>query len=120
MSENEKIDRETAELQNPDNWDYDSAELHPPVKNRRTVVSVSLPSADFQLINAYAERMGMRVSEMIRKAALEKASPQEGSVVFQWAGSTYGTYAIQSELDAFTVVEAEVSEQEKRLMMLVL
>ena len=55
MSEKETVDQETAELQNPENWDYDSAELHPRSKKRRTVVSVAFPNEDLQVVNSPSE-----------------------------------------------------------------
>ena len=63
------------ELRNPDTWDLGNAVTQPPIKNRRSVVSVAFPSADFQTVAREARRLGKKVSAFIREAALGAAKP---------------------------------------------
>ena len=61
------------DLENTENWALEEAELRPPVQGRRAVVSVSMPSDDFALVARSARQAGMKTSEFIRVAAIEKA-----------------------------------------------
>ena len=61
------------ELQNPDNWDFEKAEAKPGVKRGRAVVSVAFSRDDFERVAEFAEAFGMKVSEFIRGAALDRA-----------------------------------------------
>ena len=59
-------------LRNPDEWaDDGDAELRPPVKPARAVVSVAFPREDLERVSTEARRKGMKLSEYIRTAALE-------------------------------------------------
>jgi hypothetical protein len=73
VSEN-GIEREMSDLEQAETWDFDKAELHPPSKGNRVVVSVAFPRPGFAQVEKCAEHLGMRVSEFIREAALEKAT----------------------------------------------
>ena len=83
--------RETMELEDSMNWDLDNPEKSGPVKNRRTVVSVSFPSSDFQVVAAVARRTGFSTSQFIREAAMAKASPGYVEATVEWAGGTAPT-----------------------------
>jgi len=61
------------ELQDESFWDWESATWQPPVVNPRAVVSVSFPSADFQVVARAAEAAGLKLSEFIREAAIAAA-----------------------------------------------
>jgi len=63
-------------LQEPAAWDDDSAEILPPVKAPRAIVSVAFARPDFERVAEYARRHGMKTSEFIRAAALERATDQ--------------------------------------------
>lgn len=67
-------EQELRELQDPAAWDDESVEVLPPVKAPRAIVSVAFSRADLGQIAAYAQRHGMKLSEFIRKAALELAA----------------------------------------------
>ena len=112
MSEKESIDQETAELQSPDNWEFDAGVLHRASKKRRTVVSVAFPNEDLQLVSAYAERIGVKVSVMIREAAIEKAS-SVNETSWSWAGGSSGSYFMPSGTDNFTHVSVGVTVEEE-------
>ncbi len=101
--------REEGELESPAAWDLERAEKRPAVKSPRAVVSVALPRSDFELVSAAAERAGMRLSEFIRKAAMEKASEQARIVLLYWAGSTSGTYLVLDRFQPFTQASSRVS-----------
>jgi hypothetical protein len=72
-------DKELAELQSPNSWDFGEAERRPGVKRARAVVSVAFSREDFDRVATCAEQLGKRTSEFIREAALERANRQMGS-----------------------------------------
>ena len=59
----------------PQSWDLDNPVRSGPVKDRRTVVSLSFPSSAFQIVAAAAHQSGLSTSQFIREAAVTKASP---------------------------------------------
>ncbi len=63
-------------LEDPDNWDYDRAERRPGVIGAQAVVSVTFGREDLDIVTQCAEALGMRTSEFIRQAALERAGHQ--------------------------------------------
>ena len=62
------------ELENAENWDFDSAETRPPVKAARAVVSVPFSRQDYEKVALCAEQTGERISEFIREGALQRAA----------------------------------------------
>ncbi|HEY7068044.1 MAG TPA: hypothetical protein VII06_41720 [Chloroflexota bacterium] len=66
-------DEELAELQDPDYWDWESAERHPPNPNARAVVRVHMSSADFREIMAGVRASGSTLEAFMREAALDRA-----------------------------------------------
>ncbi len=62
------------ELQEPQNWDWETAATHAPAKQPRAVVSVAFLRQDFEQLAAYARQEGRTVSAVIREAALEKSN----------------------------------------------
>ncbi len=56
-------------------WDFDTAVIQPPIANRRSVVSVAFPAADFQTVAREARRLGVKLSAYIREAALRAVEP---------------------------------------------
>lgn len=72
-------DKELADLQNADSWDFGEAERRPGVKGARAVVSVAFSREDFDHVTACADQISKRTSEFIREAALERASRLMGS-----------------------------------------
>ena len=70
-------DKDLAKLQDTDNRDYDKAEIHEPVRNPRTVLSVAFNRADFLRVTECARQVGMRTSEFVREAALSVARKQQ-------------------------------------------
>jgi len=91
------------DLENPDNWNLDSAEIKPPVRNRRAIVSVALPSDDFQLISKCAQALGMKLSEFLRTAAIEKCQPDNRITEVVFTGSSVqGNVVLQTKLAGLT------------------
>lgn len=84
-----KIDRE---LENSDNWDYERPIVREPVKAPRVVVSVAFHRPDFARVSQAAERSGMKTSEFIREAAIEKATGQGGATVIYFSGTPGAEY----------------------------
>ncbi len=66
-------DRELLELKDPRNWDLEAPVTREGVKNPRAVVSVALAREDFELVTRVARMSGMKTSEFIREASLERA-----------------------------------------------
>ena len=83
---------ELEDLEKPDNWDFDNAVEHPPVRGRRAIVSVAFPRDDFQLVSGTAAQLGMKTSEFIRKAAIDKASTSAEILSIAWIGGTAGQF----------------------------
>ena len=83
---------ELAELQDPDTWE-DGGIVRPAVKSPRAIVSVAFSREDFDNVAAYAERHGMKTSEFIRRAALERTSPNERGTVVSATGGVQTSYA---------------------------
>ncbi len=87
-------DQEASNLEEMQNWDLDNPVKSDPVKNRRTVVSVSFPSKAFQVVAAAADQAGLSTSKFIRDAAIAKASPAYVDVVSFWAGGNVPVVAL--------------------------
>jgi uncharacterized protein (DUF1778 family) len=68
--------RSDQSLEDPNSWDFENAEAKPPVKRRRAVISVALPPEDLALVANMARVHGMKLSEFIRDAAVQRASAQ--------------------------------------------
>lgn len=62
------------ELMDDANWDHGSAEVHPPVKNPRAVVSVAFSHNEFDQVSRMATAAGMKTSAFIRYCALSRRS----------------------------------------------
>ncbi len=67
------------DLQNPDSWDFDAAELHQPAKRPRAVVSVAFQRDEYDRMVDLAQRYGMRTSEYIREAALGRITVRQAT-----------------------------------------
>lgn len=65
-------DKELEELQDDGNWDQGPGTVQPPVMNARAVVSVAFSRRDLDRVSLRAEELGMKTSEFIRQAALER------------------------------------------------
>ena len=65
-------DKETEDLRNPDNWDWESAEWHEPVKEPGTVIAVRFAGEDASRIFHYAKIKRQRVTDFIRDTVLER------------------------------------------------
>lgn len=104
-----KSDDDTA-LENAEEWDFDRAELSKPAPSRRTVVSVSVSRDDFDRLSSHAERIGMRTSEFIRRAALAQMRRPARAVIFSASGSG-GSMIFTSAPVAKTDVWGQVNQE---------
>ncbi len=70
-----------SELQSEETWEFGD-EVETPVRPRkaRAVVSVSFPGDDFERVDEYAERHGLKISELIRRATLLYVSGRRRAV----------------------------------------
>ena len=76
------------QLEDPEQWDWEHAEVHLPVKSPRVVLSVAFPSQHFEIVARCAEQMGKKLSEFVREAALERVAREYG-----WASFTLPSVA---------------------------
>ena len=68
-------DAEIAELRDdPEMWDYEHPEYPPPVENPVAVVAVRFDADDFTTVARCADELGMKLTEFVREAALEKVA----------------------------------------------
>jgi len=95
------------DLQNEETWDLDAAERREPVANRRAVVSVAFASKDLAVVSAAARESGMKVSEFIREAAVERANGA------RWLLAISRTFSLSTSarLNGIQVTETMVSSQ---------
>ena len=80
--------KELTELESDETWNHDRGELRPPVKNRRTVVSVAFPRDDLETVGRAAEQRRMKLSEFIRRAAVDQAITRAVVTSIVWEGTT--------------------------------
>jgi hypothetical protein len=67
---------ELEELQNPETWEDVDAPVQSVTKPPRAIVSVAFSCEDFETIVEAAQQHGMKTSEFIRRATLEKTFPR--------------------------------------------
>lgn len=72
---------ELDEVQHPETWTDEAEGARPAVKAPRAVVSVAFSRDDFQQVAASAKQHGMKTSEFIRRATLERVSSGQGQAV---------------------------------------
>lgn len=107
---NKERDRE---LENSENWDYQHLVVKKPVNTSRVVVSVAFPHADFALVSTHAERLGKKVSEFIREAAIEKATGQGGASIVHGSGGTGALWYVEQMPTITRVASSLIQEFEK-------
>ena len=93
-------DERIEELKDPNEWDFESAEVHRPVKKPRAIVSVAFPREDFELVSERASQLGMKTSEFIRVAAIEKASVKAEVYEMAWHGGSSVSFFVMGNLSA--------------------
>jgi hypothetical protein len=76
--------RDPRQLEHEDEWDLENAARMPPVRGRRTIVSVAFPPSDFQIIANVSASLQVPVSQFIREAAVEKAQAQTTIKSLTW------------------------------------
>ncbi len=85
---------------NPENWDFENAERRPPAQRGRAIVSVAFNRDDFEAIGEAAEEFGMKLSEFIRHAALDRARPHVlvfGALATEARGPAAGAHIEEPE-----------------------
>lgn len=97
------MSNQDSELRNPENWDVDRAVVRPGIKNARAVVSVAFSREDFERVTDAAQKSGVKTSEFIREAALNKADILATVTDFGLHGfSGYTSVLVQGELSSGT------------------
>jgi hypothetical protein len=106
---------DTSKLENLEESDFDNAEIYRPnERKRRAVVSVAFSSEDFERV-ARAAR-GMKTSEFIRNAALEKINPRGGSAQFTPGGVAEASVMANLEIGPDTQGTTLISGDEGQLI----
>ncbi|MGH2534798.1 MAG: hypothetical protein ACRDJW_21270 [Thermomicrobiales bacterium] len=67
-------EQELRELQDPATWDDKSDEILQPARSPRAVVSVAFGKEDFARVAQHARESGMKTSEFIRLATLDRVA----------------------------------------------
>lgn len=98
---------------NPESWDFDNAELRQPERAGRTVVSVSMSRDEFQLVGEYADQIGMKTSEFLRKAALARVRGTRRGVIYS-ASAGGGSMILNVSIAPTTEVSGKIIAQESR------
>ena len=70
-------DAELAELQDPETWDWESAQRYPPNPNAGAVVRVRIPHVEFGEIADAARAAGVTLATFLREAALKEARARQ-------------------------------------------
>ena len=81
MREDEQV------LRKAETWDADQVVVNRGVPRPRAVVSVAFSRDDFETVSGVANSRGMKTSEFIRTAALDKARAVT-EVTLGWAGAS--------------------------------
>jgi hypothetical protein len=97
----------------PKDWDFDNAEIRPPVRGRRAIVSVAFPAEDFQVVAKTAEALGMKLSEFIREAAVSRTRQADSSPTTVIAGVSMGI-VVEAKLAPVTKLAGLVEQVEDK------
>jgi hypothetical protein len=96
---------ELEELQSAESWEDTDETVQPSSKSARAIVSVAFSREDFETVVEYARQHGMKTSEFIRRAALEKTTPKRVEpLVVSVTGAVYTEYVTVSAPRAKTTV----------------
>jgi hypothetical protein len=99
---------ELEELQSAETWEGTGETVRPSPKSARAIVSVAFSREDFETIAEYARQHGMKTSEFIRRATLDKVTPKrEEPVVFSVTGAVFTGYVSVSAPRAKTKVSTK-------------
>ncbi len=98
-------------LEDAETWAFEKAEMQPPVKGRRAVVSVAFPREEFDLVDECAERSGMKLSEFIRKAALSRVSNRSALAAPPVISGSSGLVIITPGLASTTQASVGVAQE---------
>ena len=77
-------------LENPEVWDLEAKSKVKASTGQRVVVSVAFPGVEFDKVAEAADRFGMKTSQFIRTAAIEKASEEPKVSVLQLTSGNVG------------------------------
>ena len=87
-------DEEVQNLEDPRAWDQENAVTVRPKRKVRAVVSVAIPAEAFDQISESAERAGMKLSEFIRDAAMEKTASLSRMESIELSGTSLGALVV--------------------------
>lgn len=90
---------EQNELNEQSDMDWSSATQQKTRRRSRAVVSVGFSTDDFDRLDRHVERRGMKISEFIREAALERLGKEQSPVTISAAFAAAAYYAPQAKAD---------------------
>jgi hypothetical protein len=100
--------KELEELQSAESWEETGETVGPSPKSARAIVSVAFSREDFETVAEYARQHGMKTSEFIRRAALDKTTPKRlDPLVVSVTGAVYTGYVTASAPRAKTKVSTK-------------
>ena len=102
-----------SELQNQDIWDIDQAEVRPATHKPRAVVSVAFNRDDFNRVTEAAQRSGVKTSEFIREATLDRAAMLTTVTEFVWGGFSlkFNSVMIQARTPSGTSTRSRLTRE---------
>jgi hypothetical protein len=104
--------KQNSELERLETWDNNKVEIRKPKKPSRVVFSVAFKRDDFDRVSKYAELCGIRTSEFIREAAIEKTLKQGEFAWFMFdSGSQIASWIIdKNEMPQITAASGFQTE----------
>jgi hypothetical protein len=67
---------ELRELQDPDTWDWEAGELHPPVPDAKIVVAVEFTAEEFHRLGTASHQAGLRVTTFVHDLVIAHLAAQ--------------------------------------------
>ena len=107
---------EDSEIEKLDNWDVDKADVKLPVKPSRVVVSVSFQRDDFELVSKHAALLGIKTSQFIRDAVIERTLKQSSPVLFSTCSFSLGASWLTDQMPPITLVSGKQVEHPQTLI----
>ena len=70
----ESTEREIDELEDPENWDLDTAQIQPPVKNPQAVISVAFTRDELDQVAFATRQRGVSLTAFVKNASMDASS----------------------------------------------
>jgi len=107
-------EKELKELQDPNNWEFDETPPEAPPRRGRAVVSVAFNAEDFDRVSRHARASGLRLSEFIREAALDRTTAPGARAEFEITSGGLGGILFARRIAAITINALTLNSEEVR------